>query len=107
MVPIHALFLGHGIHCTQSWREHYRADDPHYHLFEAAKARLKRQAATAPDGGGVEIELVDVSLTLPPKEGAQEDALAGHLERFDWAEGARCAHSFEAISAARSTTRFA
>ena len=32
------------------------------------KARLKRQAATAPDGGGVEVELVDVSLTLPPDE---------------------------------------
>ncbi|NQU21943.1 MAG: SGNH/GDSL hydrolase family protein [Candidatus Nealsonbacteria bacterium] len=33
LVPIHALFLGHGIHCTQSWREHYRADDPHYWYF--------------------------------------------------------------------------
>ena len=33
------------------------------------KARLKRQAATAPDGGGVEVELVDVSITLPPDEG--------------------------------------
>jgi len=35
-------------------------------------ARLKRQAATAPDGGGVEVELVDVSLTLPPDEGGLE-----------------------------------
>lgn len=30
VVPMHAAFLGHGIHCTQPWREHYRADDPHY-----------------------------------------------------------------------------
>jgi hypothetical protein len=30
LVPIHAAFLGHGIHCRQFWREHYRADDPHY-----------------------------------------------------------------------------
>jgi lysophospholipase L1-like esterase len=30
IVPIHAEFLGHGIHCTQPWRKHYRARDPHY-----------------------------------------------------------------------------
>jgi lysophospholipase L1-like esterase len=30
LVPIHAEFLGHGIHCTQFWRDHYRSDDPHY-----------------------------------------------------------------------------
>jgi hypothetical protein len=30
VVPMYAEFLGHGIHCTQPWREHYRADDPHY-----------------------------------------------------------------------------
>ncbi|MHB8867156.1 MAG: SGNH/GDSL hydrolase family protein [Pirellulaceae bacterium] len=30
LVPIHATFLGHGSHCTQFWREHYRPDDPHY-----------------------------------------------------------------------------
>jgi lysophospholipase L1-like esterase len=30
LVPMHDAFLGHGIHCRQFWREHYRADDPHY-----------------------------------------------------------------------------
>ncbi len=30
LVPIHATFLGHGSHCTQFWRAHYRQDDPHY-----------------------------------------------------------------------------
>jgi lysophospholipase L1-like esterase len=30
VVPIHDAFLGHGVHCTQFWREHYRWDDPHY-----------------------------------------------------------------------------
>jgi lysophospholipase L1-like esterase len=33
LVPIHATFLGHGSHCTQFWRAHYRADDPHYWYF--------------------------------------------------------------------------
>jgi hypothetical protein len=33
-VPIHRTFLGHGIHCTQFWRKHYRADDPHYWYYE-------------------------------------------------------------------------
>ena len=30
LVPIHATFLGHGSHCLQFWRAHYRRDDPHY-----------------------------------------------------------------------------
>ncbi len=30
VVGLYDAFLGHGIHCTQFWREHYRADDPHY-----------------------------------------------------------------------------
>jgi hypothetical protein len=30
VVPMHAEFLGHGVHCTQPWREHYRRSDPHY-----------------------------------------------------------------------------
>jgi len=30
LVPMHDAFLGHGVHCTQPWREHYRRDDPHY-----------------------------------------------------------------------------
>ena len=30
LVPMHAEFLGHGIHCGQSWREHYDQTDPHY-----------------------------------------------------------------------------
>jgi hypothetical protein len=30
LVNIHDTFLGHGIHCTQFWRIHYRPDDPHY-----------------------------------------------------------------------------
>jgi hypothetical protein len=30
IVPMHAAFLGHGIHCTQPWRKHYCARDPHY-----------------------------------------------------------------------------
>jgi hypothetical protein len=32
-VPVHGTFLGHGIHCTQFWRKHYRADDPHYWFY--------------------------------------------------------------------------
>jgi len=34
LVPMHAEFLGHGIHCTQPWREHYRDNDPHYWYAE-------------------------------------------------------------------------
>ena len=30
VVPMHAAFLGHGVHAAQFWREHYRADDPYY-----------------------------------------------------------------------------
>ncbi len=30
LVPMHDAFLGHGIHCTQSWGEHYRTEDPYY-----------------------------------------------------------------------------
>jgi lysophospholipase L1-like esterase len=30
VVPIHDEFLGHGIHCRQFWRAHYRSRDPHY-----------------------------------------------------------------------------
>ena len=29
-VPLHATFLGHGTHCTQFWRKHYRREDPTY-----------------------------------------------------------------------------
>lgn len=30
LVPMHAEFLGHGIHCTNRFGRYYRADDPHY-----------------------------------------------------------------------------
>lgn len=30
VVPMHNLFLGHGIHCTNWWNEHYCSEDPHY-----------------------------------------------------------------------------
>jgi lysophospholipase L1-like esterase len=30
LVPIYATFLGHGSHCRQFWRPHYRRADPHY-----------------------------------------------------------------------------
>ena len=30
IVPMHTEFLGHGVHCAQPWRKHYRSDDPHY-----------------------------------------------------------------------------
>ena len=30
LVPMYDAFLGHGIHCTHSWRQFYRPDDPHY-----------------------------------------------------------------------------
>jgi len=33
LVDIRAIFLGHGVHCMQWWREHYRKDDPHYWYF--------------------------------------------------------------------------
>lgn len=34
LIDMHAAFLGHGIHCTQFWRSHYRWGDPHYWYFE-------------------------------------------------------------------------
>jgi len=33
LVDMHALFLGHGIHCTDSRNPAYDADDPHYWYF--------------------------------------------------------------------------
>ncbi len=30
LVPMHAAFLGHGTHCRQFWRKHYRREDPTY-----------------------------------------------------------------------------
>ena len=30
VVPMHDAFLGHGIHCRQWWRQHYRSSDPTY-----------------------------------------------------------------------------
>jgi lysophospholipase L1-like esterase len=30
LVDYHAAFLGHGIHCTQFWQQHYDRGDPHY-----------------------------------------------------------------------------
>ena len=33
LVPMHETFLGHGSHCQQFWRAHYRYDGPHYWFF--------------------------------------------------------------------------
>ena len=33
VVPLHKTFLGHGSHCRQFWREHYRSEDPHYWFY--------------------------------------------------------------------------
>ncbi|QDU25500.1 hypothetical protein ETAA8_05690 [Anatilimnocola aggregata] len=33
LVPMHAEFLGHGVHCRKFWRKHYRSDDPHYWYY--------------------------------------------------------------------------
>jgi lysophospholipase L1-like esterase len=33
LVDIHSAFLGHGIHCTQFWRNHYDIHDPHYWFY--------------------------------------------------------------------------
>lgn len=30
LVDIHTPFLGHGIHCDEFWRKHYREEDPHF-----------------------------------------------------------------------------
>ncbi len=34
VVPMHAEFLGHGIHCRKFWSKHYRSADPHYWYYE-------------------------------------------------------------------------
>jgi lysophospholipase L1-like esterase len=34
MVDIRTAFLGHGIHCTQFWRNHHDWHDPHYWFYE-------------------------------------------------------------------------
>lgn len=34
LVDLHTAFLGHGIHCLQFWRSHFRVDDPHYWYFD-------------------------------------------------------------------------
>lgn len=33
LVDIHSEFLGHGIHCDEPWRKHYRREDPHYWYY--------------------------------------------------------------------------
>jgi len=33
LIDMHALFLGHGIHCRDKGSPHYREDDPHYWYF--------------------------------------------------------------------------
>ncbi len=33
LVDIHTEFLGHGIHCDESWRKHYHPDDPHFWYY--------------------------------------------------------------------------
>ena len=33
LVDMHGEFMGHGIHCTQFWRDTYRRRDPHYWYF--------------------------------------------------------------------------
>ena len=30
LIRLYDEFLGHGIHCGQPWRKHYRSEDPHY-----------------------------------------------------------------------------
>ncbi|MGD9127356.1 MAG: GDSL-type esterase/lipase family protein, partial [Planctomycetia bacterium] len=30
LVPMHDLFLGHGVHCTNWWNENYCSEDPYY-----------------------------------------------------------------------------
>ncbi len=34
LVDMHSGFLGHGIHCTQFWNQHYCAEDPHYLYYD-------------------------------------------------------------------------
>lgn len=33
IIDIHQAFLGHGIHCTQFWRDHFDWHDPHYWFY--------------------------------------------------------------------------
>lgn len=33
VVPMHDAFLGHGMHCTQRWNQHYHKDDPGYWFY--------------------------------------------------------------------------
>ena len=33
LIDMHHAFLGHGIHCTQFWREHFDRHDPHYWFY--------------------------------------------------------------------------
>ncbi|WP_425617167.1 SGNH/GDSL hydrolase family protein [Anatilimnocola sp. NA78] len=33
VIPMHAEFLGHGIHCRKFWTRHYRSNDPHYWYY--------------------------------------------------------------------------
>lgn len=33
LVDMRQAFLGHGIHCTQFWREHFDHQDPHYWFY--------------------------------------------------------------------------
>ena len=30
LVPLHELFLGHGLNCIYPWNPHYCSKDPHY-----------------------------------------------------------------------------
>ncbi|HVX60029.1 MAG TPA: SGNH/GDSL hydrolase family protein [Pirellulales bacterium] len=34
LIDMRGAFLGHGIHCTQFWNQHYCAADPHYWYYE-------------------------------------------------------------------------
>jgi len=34
LVDMHGIFLGHGVHARQFWREHYQARDPHYWYYD-------------------------------------------------------------------------
>ncbi len=34
LIDMHGAFLGHGIHCTHFWREHFDRHDPHYWFFD-------------------------------------------------------------------------
>jgi len=34
LVPLYEMFLGHGSHCRQFWRDTYRSEDPHYWYFK-------------------------------------------------------------------------